>query len=125
VQKPDGSRWTAEVGEEDLFFTETDAPGLYTVLLRDAAADRPAGSFAVNLFSPAESAIRPVENLQVGQTQVETETEGDVGQRELWPWLLAIAVVVLIVEWWVHHRGTRWPKLPGAVALNRFRRNNN
>jgi len=124
VQKPDGSRWTAEVGEADLFFTETNAPGLYTVLLRDAAADRPAGSFAVNLFSPAESAIRPVESLQIGQTQVETEDEGDVGQRELWPWLLAIAVVVLIVEWWVHHRGTRWPKLPATVTFNRFRRNN-
>jgi hypothetical protein len=121
VQKPDGSRWTAEVGEEDLFFTETDAPGLYTVLLRDAAADRPAGSFAVNLFSPAESRILPVESLQIGQTAVESEDEGDVGQRELWPWLLAIAVVVLIVEWWVHHRGTRWPKLPTA-AFNRFRR---
>lgn len=120
VQKPDGSRWTAEVGEEDLFFTETDTPGLYTVLLRDAAADRPAGSFAVNLFSPAESAIRPAESLQIGQTQVETKEEGDVGQRELWPWLLVIAVVVLIVEWWVHHRGTRWPKLP-TTALNRFR----
>lgn len=121
VQKPDGSRWTAEVGEEDLFFTETDTPGLYTVLLRDAAADRPAGSFAVNLFSPAESRILPVESLQIGQTAVETEDEGDVGQRELWPWLLAIAVVVLIVEWWVHHRGTRWPKLPSIAALNRLR----
>jgi Ca-activated chloride channel homolog len=124
VQKPDGSRWTAEVGEEDLFFTETNAPGLYTVLLRDAAADRPAGSFAVNLFSPAESAIRPAESLQIGQTAVATEAEGDVGQRELWPWLLAIAVIVLIVEWWVHHRGTRWPKLPGTVTFKRFRRNN-
>ena len=78
----------------------------------------------MNLFSPAESAIRPVDSLQIGQTQVETEDEGDVGQRELWPWLLAIAVVVLIVEWWVHHRGTRWPKLPNAATLNRFRQNN-
>ena len=125
VEKPDGSRWTAEVGEEDLFFTETDTPGLYTVLLRDAAADRPAGSFAVNLFSQAESAIQPVESLQIGQTAVETEEEGDVGQRELWPWLLAIAVLVLIVEWWVHHRGTRWPKLPTATVFNRFRQRSN
>ena len=122
VQKPDGSRWSAEVGEEDLFFTETDTPGLYTVLLRDAAADRLAGSFAVNLFSPAESAIRPIDNLSIGQTAVEAEDEGDVGQRELWPWLLTIAVIVLIVEWWVHHRGARWPKLPTMPALNRFRR---
>ena len=119
VEKPDGSRWSAEVGEEDLFFTETDAPGLYTVLLRDAAADRAAGSFAVNLFSAAESAIRPADDLPIGQTVVDTEEEGNVGQRELWPWLLAIAVIILIVEWWVHHRGTRWPKLP--TIANRFR----
>ena len=121
VEKPDGSRWSAEVGEVDLFFTETDAPGLYTVLLRDAAADRLAGSFAVNLFSLTESAIRPAESLPIGQTVVETEDEGDVGQRELWPWLLAIAVVILIIEWWVHHRGSRWPKLPTTAVLNRFR----
>ncbi|MCP4417489.1 MAG: VWA domain-containing protein [Chloroflexi bacterium] len=121
VQKPDGSRWSAEVGEEDLFFTETDAPGLYTVLLRDAAADRPAGSFAVNLFSTAESAIQPAASLQIGQTVLETEDETAVGQQELWPWLLAIAIIILVVEWWVHHRGTRWPKLPTAAALNRLR----
>lgn len=120
VQKPDGSRWSAEVGEDDLFFTETDTLGLYTVLLRDAAADRSAGSFAVNLFSPAESAIQPTDSLQIGQMVQETAVEGDVGQQELWPWLLTIAIIILIVEWWVHHRGTRWPKLPTIASLNRF-----
>ncbi|VAW40919.1 hypothetical protein MNBD_CHLOROFLEXI01-1572 [hydrothermal vent metagenome] len=122
VQKPDGSRWSAEVGEDDLFFTETDALGLYTVLLRDAAADRLAGSFAVNLFSPAESAIAPADTIPIGQAVQEAEDEGDVGQQELWPWLLAIAIIILIVEWWVHHRGTRWPKLPAIAMLNRLRK---
>jgi hypothetical protein len=110
VIKPDGSSWTAEVGEGEIIFAETQQLGLYQVLLRDNAGERAAGSFAVNLFNPIESAIAPAETVQVGQTAVNPEDEGDVGQRELWPWLLAIAFVVLLVEWWVHFRGAQLPK---------------
>lgn len=111
VEKPDGSMWTAEVGEEALIFPETEQLGLYHVSLRDSEGTRAAGSFAVNLFSPAESAIAPAESIAIGQTAVEPEAEGDVGQLELWPWLLLIAFLVLAVEWWVHHRGARLPKI--------------
>jgi hypothetical protein len=110
VTKPDGTIWTTEVGEEEIIFTETDQLGLYQVMLRDSAGEQAAGSFAVNLFNPAESNIAPKETVQVGQTAVETEAEGDVGQRELWSWLIAIAFVVLLLEWWVHHRGTKLPR---------------
>lgn len=116
VAKPDGSPWSAEVGEEAIFFTETDQLGLYQVELRDEAGTRPAGSFAVNLFAPVESALQPAEVVTFGQATVEAAAEGDVGQRELWPWLAAVAFIVLIVEWWVHHRGTRLPKLPGRAS---------
>jgi len=98
------------VGEDEVIFTETEQPGLYAVSLRDSGGDRAAGSFAVNLFAPGESDIRPVDQIQIGQTTVETAAAEDVGQREFWPWLLVIAVIVLIVEWWVHHRGARLPK---------------
>jgi hypothetical protein len=112
VTKPDGTVWTQDLGEEAVFFTETDALGLYQVALRDSSGTRAAGSFAVNLFSTAESAIRPLENVQIGQVTVATvDEEGDVGQRELWPWLAGIAFVILMVEWWVHHRGTPTIKL--------------
>ncbi|MFQ5422211.1 MAG: hypothetical protein ACE5EY_17830, partial [Anaerolineae bacterium] len=110
VLKPDGSRWLQEVGANDIIFTETEQPGLYHVNLRDSSGDRAAGSFAVNLFDPGESRIQPAETLQIGQTTVETAVAEDIGQREFWPWLLALAVVVLIVEWWVHHRGAQLPK---------------
>ncbi|MFQ5436349.1 MAG: hypothetical protein ACE5FD_15905, partial [Anaerolineae bacterium] len=111
VTKPDGSQWQADVGEEAIIFAETDQLGLYRVTLRDSGGDRPAGSFAVNLFSPTESAIRPAENLQLGQTAVTNAADGDVGQREFWPWLLGIAIFILLVEWWVHHRGTQRPRI--------------
>ncbi len=111
VIKPGKTGWTAEVGEGDVVFAETDQVGLYQVLLRDSTGERPAGSFAVNLFNPAESNIAPAATVQIGQTAVTTEAEGDVGQRELWPPLVAIAFVLLLVEWWVHHRGARLPKI--------------
>ncbi len=118
VTKPNGTGWQMDVGEEPVFFTETDQLGLYSVMLRDANGDRPAGSFAVNLFNPAESAIEPAASITIGQTTVETEPEGDIGQREFWPWLLAIALVILLIEWWVHYRGTRRPKLDLLERLN-------
>ncbi len=111
IQKPDGATWTANVGEDALIFTETDQLGLYQVTLRDKDGDRAAGSFAVNLFSPAESDIQPTETVQIGQTAVTTTSDGDIGQREFWPWLLGLALLILIVEWWVHHRGTQLPKV--------------
>jgi hypothetical protein len=111
VQKPDGTTWRADVGEEALIFSETDQLGLYAVNLQDDGGVRPAGSFAVNLFSPAESIIQPTTAVRIGQTTVETAVDGDVGQREFWPWLVGLAFIVLLAEWWVHHRGTQLPKV--------------
>ncbi len=111
IRKPDGREWLAQVGEDDLFFTETDQLGLYQVVIRDDGGDRPAGSFAVNLFSPDEGQIQPADQVRIGQSTLETAVEGDIGQRELWPWLLLAAFVILLIEWWIHHRGTRLPKL--------------
>lgn len=111
VNKPDGTRWTTNVGEESPIFNESDQLGLYQVILRDEAGDRPAGSFAVNLFDPSESAITPIETIELGQTTPAGASESDVGQRELWPWLAGLAFLILVLEWWVHHRGLRWPKL--------------
>ncbi len=111
VEKPDGSVWTTDVGEDAVIFPETHQLGLYHVSLRDNEGTQAAGSFAVNLFSPVESMIAPAETLHIGQISAETEAEGAVGQFEFWPWLLAIGFFVLAVEWWVYHRGLRLPKL--------------
>jgi Ca-activated chloride channel homolog len=106
VTRPDGTTWWADVGEEDLLFTDTGQLGLYRVSLGDAAGGRDAGAFAVNLFSPAESAIEPARSVVIGQTPVSTAGRDAVGQRELWPWLALLAVLILAGEWWIYHRGT-------------------
>ncbi len=60
---------------------------------------------AVNLFDAAESDIAPRQSIRVGQVEVTIATQGEEGQRELWPWLAGMALAVLGVEWWVFHQG--------------------
>ena len=112
INKPDGESVRLEVTERELIFAETEQFGLYTVDVEDESGVRNAGTFPVNLFSPSESKIAPATTINLGAQAVEaTGEEGDVGQWELWTWLAMVAFVVLVVEWWVHHRGTRLPKL--------------
>ncbi|MCA9958912.1 MAG: VWA domain-containing protein, partial [Anaerolineales bacterium] len=111
VTKPDGTLWSAEVGEGAVIFTETGQPGLYQVHLRDEQGEREAGSFAVNLFSAAESHIQPRDTVQTGQAAIAQAADSNVGQREFWPWLISIAFIILFMEWWVHHRGTQRPNI--------------
>jgi hypothetical protein len=67
--------------------------------------------FAVNLFAPAESQIRPADTIYVGEGEVAGSESGDeFGQRELWPWLAVLVFLVLPVEWWVFHRGSVLPR---------------
>ncbi len=121
IIKPDSTQWLQEVVEEDaIIFSETDQLGLYQLNLREESGERAAGRFAVNLFSPQESAIVPIDAIQIGQTTVETAVAEDIGQREFWPWLLALAIIILIIEWWVHHRGTQLPKVSLPNQLKKF-----
>lgn len=117
VIKPDGTIWQTELAADDqdnqpLLFGETAAPGIYQIQVEDATGTRAAGRFAVNLFDPGESQIRPAPSIQVGTETVGDEADSETaGQEELWPWLALLAFLVLLIEWWVFHRGVRWPSL--------------
>ena len=107
VTLPDGSVWERDVTNtaEPVVFDRTQQIGVYRVTTTDAAgAITPAGAFAVNFFDAGESRIQPAASLQVGQAQVTADAAGFEGLRELWPWLLAAGLTVLLVEWWVAYR---------------------
>ncbi|HOU39904.1 MAG TPA: VWA domain-containing protein [Promineifilum sp.] len=107
VTLPDGSIWARDIANaaQPVVFDQTQQPGVYRLTTTDAAgAATPAGAFAVNFFDAGESHIQPAASLQVGQAQVTAATGGFEGLRELWPWLLAAALAVLLVEWWVAYR---------------------
>jgi hypothetical protein len=84
-------------------FTETHEPGFYAVNFLSGDATR-VEYFAVNLFEENESNIRPRESIQIGSEAVTPTASRQVGQRELWSWLAALALLVLMIEWQVYHR---------------------
>ncbi len=107
VALPDGSQWERAVDAtgQPVLFDRTQQPGVYRVTFFDeAGAAQPGGAFAVNFFDAGESSIQPSASLQVGQTEVAAAESGFEGLRELWPWLLAAALAVLLIEWWVAYR---------------------
>jgi hypothetical protein len=111
VRRPDGSIWAVQVAahlasDSQPIFAETEQLGLYRV---EMDGD-PVGQFAVNLFNPAESTLTRQEIITVGRAEIAPGEEQELGQREFWPWLAAIAFCVLLIEWWVYHQGTRLPK---------------
>jgi Ca-activated chloride channel family protein len=110
ITLPDGSAQSFPVGDTSLSFAATTQLGIYSVELLSGADVETSAGFAVNLFSLEESRIAPADTITVGQTQVSSKGERDeYGQRELWPWLAAAALAILLVEWWVYHRGSTLP----------------
>lgn len=70
--------------------------------------------FAVNLFSAEESTIMPAKNIQLGKRDV-AQTKPLLFNREIWKYLILIALMMLMIEWqWYHRRsfswGFLWPK---------------
>lgn len=107
VQSPSGQRWTYPATGEPIPFAETGEPGIYTVHQSSASSAESADHFAVNLFSETESDIAPRETITIGAQQITVPKDGTPGRQEWWRWLAFAAVAVLLVEWWVHWRGSK------------------
>ncbi|MCP3904055.1 MAG: VWA domain-containing protein [Planctomycetes bacterium] len=61
-------------------------------------------AFAVNLLDEFEGRIDVVPELQVGQTEVAGRAGESGVYTPLWPWAVALCLLVLMLEWWVYHR---------------------
>jgi len=106
VTSPDGARHALPVGETIPIFAAADQLGVYLVEQFDrSGASLQSAAFVVNLFSEAESDIAPRESVRVGQTEVSAASREEEGRREFWPWLAAVALGVLAVEWWAYFVG--------------------
>ena len=69
--------------------------GLYTV----TGALPPMNRIAVSMLSDRESNIRPVDTLVVNARRIDAGRPQDATARELWPWLVAVAGLLLMAEW--------------------------
>ena len=110
---PDSTVRVVDVDQGIESFATTEQLGIYTVDLMQGDDLQTRASFAVNLFSAAESDITPADSILIGDAPVLTggDAEEDFGQRGLWPWFAGAALLVLIIEWWVYHRGTTLPRI--------------
>jgi hypothetical protein len=103
VITPSGKKVTLPAsGQQTLLFTGTDDVGVYEV----QQGELPARQVAVNLFNPVESDIRvePERKVKLGVLDVQASQEWQTIRRPIVKWLLLLALVVLVVEWYIYNR---------------------
>lgn len=83
-------------------FAGGELVGPYTV----REAGRPPRSFALNLFSPAESqlAAKAENSIRIGYVEVEARAGREATPREAWKWLALAVLVMLLAEWYIYNR---------------------
>ncbi|MEJ2210337.1 MAG: VWA domain-containing protein, partial [Anaerolineae bacterium] len=121
LTRPDGSTLRLVPDGGRIVLDDTAALGPY---LLSWAGQEQAG-FAVNLFAPLESDLRPAETLPLAG--IDPAQEGATGpqraQREWWRPLAWLALALLLVEWLVYHRAAlvtlrqKLPRLGLGLAL--------
>ena len=82
---------------------EATLPPLRLVgLYRVRGAQPPMDRVAVSMLSDQESDIRPRQSVRINARDTAAGAVGDAAPLELWPTLVAIALVLLLVEWVVY-----------------------
>lgn len=112
------SEQVSRTGDGSYLFHDTSTPGYYEILDNSkTGAEKVVGRFAINLFDGQESNVRvatqpdddPDDNvesaasLQIGHVTVDAEAS-QPARKDLWRPLLLLAVVVLLVEWYIYNR---------------------
>jgi hypothetical protein len=102
ISTPSGRSVEAAVRSGKVAFGNTDELGVYGVQSGGKTVQR----FTVNLFDAAESAIRPDPNptIKIGDVKVTGETSWEPGRREVWKYLVAVGLVILLLEWYIYVR---------------------
>jgi len=64
-------------------------------------------NLGVSLLRPFETQLTTVDQITFTEVKVNVTAQRRLINKPLWPWLAAIAIVVLLVEWWLFHRGSK------------------
>jgi len=100
---PDGKQRTLPVdpAAREIVFGDTTKQGTYR--LRVGTNET---TFCVNLLDAPESNIKPRMELELGKYSRVEATKLKRANMELWRWIAAGALAVLMFEWWFYHRRT-------------------
>ena len=113
VTAPDGGVQELPVGADALLYSDTDQLGLYHLEILQSGEIKARQNFAVNLFAAGESDIEPVAeaDLVLGGGQAEVDKEEQLGLQEFWALAAFLALLLLLIEWFVYHRRLMTPTL--------------
>ena len=107
VQTPDDDVQELQARDSRIVFTDTTKVGIYTVFVDG----EPFGRFAANLLSPEESDLSPPQLVDDPNTAAGTErvqSNLPAVNQEIWGYAAFLALLLLIVEWWVYHQNRRF-----------------
>jgi hypothetical protein len=88
-------------GAAEFVFGDTSRRGVYRVALGTNQT-----VFCANVLDTAESDIRPRDELDFGRFGSVQATTTRRASLEIWRWIAAVALGVLLFEWWFYHRRT-------------------
>lgn len=96
---------TRDLASDAGIFTDTDQPGVYRVEYVDEEGDVTPGEVAVRRFVSSESS-GPSRDIAVGAAPGADDDDAFL-IREWAPWVIAAALVLMALEWWVAHQRPR------------------
>ncbi|HEV3418567.1 MAG TPA: hypothetical protein VG056_17220, partial [Pirellulales bacterium] len=103
VRTPAGSSVEVPRSRQSTFsFAQTDQLGVYEV----REGGKTTQQFAVNLFDSKESDIRSRTEgwVKIGFVEVTAHSRWEPARREIWKFLLVLALGVLLFEWYIYNR---------------------
>lgn len=103
VQLPDGKTKPVflDPSSREIIFGETHKQGIYQL-----SAGTNNTRFCVNLLSSEESQTQPQADLKLGKYGKVSASRPERANMEIWRWIAAAAVAVLMFEWWYYHKRT-------------------
>ncbi len=112
VVLPDNSRADLlPTGDGRVVYGPLRKVGIYTLSwsgpagAQDSTVDgRARRALAVNLLDPQESDIAAADKLSLPSRVVQAQAGSGGGTRRLWPFMLLLALAVMLVEWYIYNR---------------------
>ena len=103
ITSPGGAHYVVTRDRDNAYmFAGTDEIGVYDVRLEDSSIVTQ--RFAVNLFDAVESDLRPREFFETAWNKVTAQAGFETTRREAWRWLILLAILLLLVEWYIYNR---------------------
>jgi hypothetical protein len=107
MQPPTGDAISVDIASDPESFTwgPVRRAGLYMISYdTNSASSRQTRPVAVNLISESEGDIHPAPEIVLSQDRVEGLRGSGAAYTPLWPWAVALCLVLVMLEWWTYHR---------------------